>query len=139
MTEPNNCYAYFAAYGDDLDPSALSAELGVAPTQAWRKGDLDPRRRERRTGHWALYSRLAHTAELEEHLHDVLLQMDANATAFVSVGQRFGGTLQLVGQFHDIGAGLTLPKDVIARLAFYGLQLDLDSYYLYSDNRECTG
>ena len=139
MTDPNNCYAYFGVYGDDLDPSALSAELGVAPTQAWRKGDLDPRRRERRTGHWSLYSRLARPAELEEHLHDVLLQMDANAAAFASVSQRFGGTLQLVGNFHDIGAGLNVPSSVVSRLAFYGLQLDLDTYYLYSDNRECTG
>lgn len=139
MTEPNNCYAYFGIYGDDIDPPALSAKLGVAPTEAWRKGELDPRRRERRTGHWSLYSRLARTADLEQHLLDVLLQMDANASAFAAVSQRFGGIMQLVGHFHDIGAGLNLPKEVISRLAFYGLQVDLDSYYLYSDNRECAG
>ena len=139
MTEPNSCYAYFSAYGDDLDPLALTQELGIAPTRAWRKGDLDPRRRERRTGQWSLYSRLAKTAELEEHLNDVLLQLDANAQAFASVAERFNGTLQLVGNFNDIGAGLNLPKSVVTRLAFYGLELDLDSYYLYSDQRECTG
>ncbi|HET7307123.1 MAG TPA: DUF4279 domain-containing protein [Gammaproteobacteria bacterium] len=138
MTEPNNCYAYFSVYGDDLDPTALTKELGVAPTQAWRKGDLDPRQRERSTGHWALYSRLDRSAELEEHLHDVLIQMDANEAAFASVSGQFGGIMQLVGYFHDIGAGLNLTKRVVDRLAFYGLQLDLDSYYLYSDKRECT-
>jgi hypothetical protein len=138
MTAPNNCYAYFSAYGDELDPLALSQELGIAPSKAWRKGDLDPRRRERLTGHWSLYSRLEKTAELEEHLHDVLVQLDANAQAFASVAERFNGTLQLVGNFHDIGAGLNLSKSVVGRLAFYGLQLDLDSYYLYSDKRECT-
>lgn len=138
MTDPNNCYAYFGVYGDEIDPSALSAELRVAPTQAWRKGDLDSRRRERRTGHWALYSRLNRTAELEEHLLDVLMQMDFNASAFAAVSQRFGGTMQLVVHFHDIGAGLNLSKNVISRLAFYDVQLDLDSYYLYSDRRECT-
>ncbi|CAM1000398.1 DUF4279 domain-containing protein [Rhodanobacter sp. Root179] len=138
MTDSNNCYAYFGVYGDAIDPPALSAELGVAPTQAWLKGELDHRRRERRTGHWALYSRLARTAELEEHLLDVLVQMDANAPAFAAVSQRFGGTLQLVGHFHDLGAGLNLSRDVVSRLAFYGVQLDLDSYYLYSDSRECT-
>ncbi|MBD8881623.1 hypothetical protein IHE49_14145 [Rhodanobacter sp. 7MK24] len=71
-------------------------------------------------------------------MHDVLLQMDANAPAFAAVSQRFGGTMQLVGNFNDIGAGLNVAKGVIARLAFYGLQLDLDTYYLYSDARECT-
>ena len=65
--------------------------------------------------------------------------MDANGSAFAAVSQRFGGTMQLVGNFHDIGAGLNVPRDVLSRLAFYGLQLDLDAYYLYSDNRECTG
>ena len=139
MTEPNNCYAYFSVYGDDIDPSTLTHELGVAPTQAWRKGDLDSRRRERSTGHWALYSRLDRTADLEEHLHDVLLQMDANPEAFASVASRFDGIMQLVGHFHDIGVGLSLSKGVVARLTFYGLQLDLDSYYLYSDIRERTG
>ncbi len=139
MTEPNICYAYFSVYGDDIDPAALTQELGVAPTQAWQKGDLDPRRHERSTGHWALYSRLDRTAELEEHLQDVLLQIDGNAEAFASVADRFGGIMQLVAYFHDLGAGLNLSKSVVARLAFYGLQLDLDSYYLYSDRRECTG
>ena len=139
MTEPNNCYAYFAVYGDEVDPAAVSAELGAAATKAWRKGDLDPRRRERITGHWSLYSRLPSTAELEEHVADVLLQMDANPAAFAAVAERFGGRLQLVGNFHDIGVGLNVPRQVIARLAFYGLELDLDSYYLYSDVRECTG
>jgi len=139
MTEPNSCYAYFAVYGDDIDPAGLTQELGVAPTKEWRKGDLDPRHRERSTGHWALYSRLDRTAELEDHLHDVLLQMDANAEAFHAVASRFDGIMQLVGHFHDIGAGLNLSKSALARLAFYGLHLDLDSYYLYSDSRECTG
>ena len=138
MTDSNDCYAYFSVYGDEIDPSALSAELAVAPTQAWRKGDFDSRRRERRTGHWSLYSRLPRTAELEEHLLDVLMQMDANRSAFVAVSQRFEGTLQLVGHFHDIGSGLSLPKDVVSRIASYGLQVDLDAYYLYSERRECT-
>ncbi len=139
MTDPDNCYAYFSVYGDDVNPSALTQELGVAPTKAWKKGDLDPRHRERSTGHWALYSRLDRTSELEEHLQDVISQMDANADAFVSVSSRLGCTMQLVGHFHDIGVGLNLPKSVITRLAFYGLQLDLDTYYLYSDSRESTG
>ena len=139
MPDPNNCYAYFGVYGDEIDPSTLTDELGVAPTQAWRKGELDPRWRERKTGHWALYSRLARTAELEEHLLDVLMQMDANSSAFTAVTQRLGGIMQLVGHFHDIGAGLNLPKDLVSRLAAYGLELDLDAYYLYSDGRESAG
>jgi hypothetical protein len=138
MTDPNDCYAYFALYGDDLDPAAVSAELDAIPTQAWRKGDLDQRQRERKTGHWSLYSRLSRASDLQEHVADVLDQMEANSTAYAQVGRRFGGTLQLVGYFHDIGVGLNLSKDVIARLAHYGLDVDVDFYYLYSDRRECT-
>lgn len=139
MTDPNNCYAYFAVHDDDLDPSVVSAELGATPTRAWRKGDLDAQHRERRTGKWSLYSRVERTAALEEHLEDVLLQMDANSSALAAVSHRLGGTMQLVGNFNDIGAGLRVSKTIVSRLAFYGLRLDLDTYYLYSDSRECTG
>ncbi len=47
--------------------------------------------------------------------------------------------MQLVGNFNDIGAGLCVSTTIVSRLAFYGLRLDLDTYYLYSDSRECTG
>ena len=139
MTDPNVCYAYFSVYDDALDPSAVSQELGTSATESWRKGDLDSRHRERKTGHWSLYSRLDRAAELEEHLHDVLAQMDANAEAFAAVSRRYGGTMQLVAYFHDIGSGLNIPSATVARLAFYGLQIDLDAYYLHSDARESTG
>ena|SRR5688572_13287529 len=32
-------YAYFALRGDDFDPINVTKELGIEPTNAWKKGD----------------------------------------------------------------------------------------------------
>ena len=138
MTKPNECYAYFAVKDLELDPSALTAQLRVAPYDSWAKGDLSPSRRERTFGLWSLRSRLPMTAELEDHVRDVLMQMDANPEAFLAVSTQYSGYMQLVGEFHEIGVGLHFTQDVLARLAHYRLALDFDAYYLYSDSRECT-
>jgi len=136
--KPNECYAYFAVKDVDLDPAAITRQLGVAPSDSWKRGDLTPTRRERQFGCWELRSRLPSISELEEHILDVLMQMDANPGAFKEVGERHGGLMQLVGYFHEIGVGLQLTRDVVKRIAAFGLEIDQDFYYLYSESRECT-
>ena len=138
MTKPNDCYAYFAVKSETLEIEKLTALLGVAPTKAWAKGDLTPTGRERQFSSWSLHLRRSRTNELEEHVENVLLQMDANSEAFLGVSTTYGGIMQLVGEFHEIGVGLHFTKPVIDRLAHYGLCVDFDAYYLYSDARECS-
>ena len=138
MTKPNECYAYFVVKDEELEIDKISALLGVAPTEAWSKGDLSGMRLERKFGLWALHSRRPRSEELEEHVKDVLLQMDANPQAFLDASTTYDGVMQLVGEFHEIGVGLHFTQRIIERLAFYRLCVDFDAYYLYSDSRECT-
>ena len=35
----SNSYVYFALHGDDFDPSGVTKELGIEPTDSWKKGD----------------------------------------------------------------------------------------------------
>tara|TARA_R110002020_G_scaffold97708_2_gene233155 strand:- start:3054 stop:3218 length:165 start_codon:yes stop_codon:yes gene_type:complete len=35
----NNSYVYFALTGDKLDPNVITQEIGIEPTESWRKGD----------------------------------------------------------------------------------------------------
>jgi hypothetical protein len=58
MTEPNEQHAYFTICGA-FDPAEISKLVGVTPTEAWVKGDMNLRTQlERKCSRWSLYSRL---------------------------------------------------------------------------------
>ena len=136
--ETNRQYAYFAICGD-FEPDEITSFTGVAPTESWRKGDIHPRRRhERKQSHWSLRSRLPEKEELEQHVLDVLTQMEMNAEAFKDISGRFGGCMQLVGYFHDCYPGLHFETQLVQGLARFRLAVDFDFYALWSDARDAT-
>ena len=138
MVEDNEQYAYFSVH-DGFDPAEVTARVGVPPSESWRRGDVCSRtQRERKFSRWCLHSRLPRDQELEEHIRDVLAQLDANPEAFRAVSLEFGGCMQLVGYFHRDYPGLHFEPDITEGLARYGLAVDFDFYWLYSDRREDT-
>jgi hypothetical protein len=131
MTETNECYAYFHIAGS-FDPAAITADVGVAPTKACIEGELISATQKRRTcSRWMLYSRLARSAALEEHVSDVLDQLDSNESGFRRLSTQHGGTMELVGYFRDY-PGIFFEYETIKRLAQYALSLDCD-FYVRSD------
>lgn len=46
--------------------------------------------------------------------------------------------MEVVGYFHAQYPGLSLEKEDIDALAEFGLSVDFDYYYMYSDRREDT-
>jgi hypothetical protein len=136
MTEPNEQYAYFSITGD-FDPDDISRLAGVAPTESWRKGDVNPRTQlERKFSRWSLYSRLDRTRELEAHIVDVIEQLAGNKGRFADLSSKHDGVMQLVGCFKTNYPGLHLGRELVESLAEYALSIDCDFYYLYSDRRE---
>jgi hypothetical protein len=136
MTDPNEQYAYFSITGD-FDPAEISRTVGVAPTEFWRKGDVNPRTQlERKFSRWSLYSRLGRTCELEAHIADVLEQLAGKRHEFRNLSLKYDGVMQLVGYFKTNYPGLHLDRARVESLAEYALSVDFDFYYLYSDDRE---
>lgn len=136
--DENSQYAYFTLVGD-FDPAAISAQLGLEPTESWVKGSLHPRtQRERQFSRWSLKSRLSPDSALEQHVTDVLAQLDGHETAVVAASREFNGRMQLVGYFFLEYPGLCLPSAAVAQLGALGLSLDCDFYGLYSHRREDT-
>lgn len=134
----NEQYAYFTVTGY-FDPADITERVGVAPTESWRKGDVHRGNRfERKFSRWSLHSRLDKTAELEDHIRDVLAQLDQHVEQFQAVSSEFGGCMQLVGYFKVQYPGLHFDKDIVRGLAKYTLRVDFDLYFLYSDQREDT-
>jgi hypothetical protein len=91
MNEKNESYAYFVIAGG-FDPVDVTARVGVTPSQAWAKGDLAERTKQRReSSSWSLYSRLDRSATLESHVQDVLEQLDSNKADFRALSVEYGG------------------------------------------------
>ena len=68
------------------------------------------------------------SAPLEEHVRDVLDQLDANKAAFGELSRELGGTMQLVGYFRDVNPGVHFDLEIVRRIAEYGLCIDCDFY-----------
>jgi hypothetical protein len=138
MSQPNESYAYFALTGD-FDPEMVTRQTGFAPTDSWRKGELHPRtRRERKFDRWELASRLPRSQTLEDHIADVLAQLEKNPSEFAALAKAHGGLMQLVGYFHEEYPGLGFDASLIAGLAKFNLSMDFDFYALWSDARDDT-
>lgn len=137
MSELNQHYAYFAVSGD-FDPGSITRRVGLAPTDSWRKGDIHRRGYERKFSQWSLRSRLDKSDCLEDHIADVLAQLNQNAAAFQELSRDFEVHMQLVGYFHEGYPGLRFSSEIVAALAKFGVSVDLDFYNLWSDAREGT-
>jgi len=55
---------------------------------------------------------------------------------FVELSAQYGGGMQLVAYFYTDYPGLHFDAAVVKALADFGLSVDFDFYYLYSDRRE---
>lgn len=134
----NEAYAYFSISGFEYDPKEITEKVGIKPTRAWKKGEIDEFNRKQKDSRWSLYSRLSASESLEKHIEDVLLQLNEKQEEFRLLSEKFNGQMQLVGYFYQYYPGLSLESWIIEKLGFYKLSLDCDFYYLYSEEREDT-
>jgi Domain of unknown function (DUF4279) len=134
VKKTNKCYAYFMVSGS-FNPAQITERMGVNPTESPLEGELiKGSKMVRKCSRWILRSRLDTTATLEEHVSDVLAQLDAKKEEFRQLSAELGGVMELVGYFHADYPGLTLERDVVARLSEYSLSVDCDFYYLASED-----
>ena len=130
----NKCYAYFMVSGA-FHPAQITERMGINPTESSLEGDLvKETQMVRKCSRWMLRSRLDTTATLEQHVSDVLAQLDAKKEEFRQLSAELSGVMELVGYFHADYPGLTFEREVVARLSEYSLSVDCDFYYLASED-----
>jgi uncharacterized protein DUF4279 len=128
METTNNLYAYFHVRGS-LDPDEITRRVGVIPTETAREADvIRQTTKQRPCSLWALHSRLERSAPLEQHVTDVLDQLDTNKEAFEKLSRELGGTMELVGIFRECEPGVALEREIVEGIAKYALMLDCDFY-----------
>lgn len=123
-------YAHLTFQGD-FSAHEVTLLTGTPPTRAWDRTD------KRKTSDtlygfslWSLDSRLDRSIRLEYHIEDVLAQMDVNEPAFLDVCKRLKGQIGCMGSWVNDGyPGVHLHRTLIAKLAHYGLDIDMDYYF----------
>lgn len=118
--------------GDDLVPENISALLGAAPTESWRKGQeligsSTSNARLAATGSWRLKARRREPEDLEGQVFELLSQLTNDLTIWNSLSSYkpnlFCGIF--MGSGND---GLPLSSKAMLALGQRGIALDLDIY-----------
>ena len=118
-------------FGDDLDPSFLTQQLGVAPTESGREGE--PNLSSRRgamslweTGAWMYRLSLRSDTEIGDAREELLAAMPQDATLWEELTSTYSVDV-CCGVFLDADSQSTsIPADVLARLGRLGLPLALE-------------
>jgi hypothetical protein len=117
-------------YGDDLDPSTVTAMLGVSPSQSWRKGDvLDSSRQvPERTGVWLLKHGLSDSQTLSDQISALLDLVTSDLQVWQKLGARHRLRVFCMLTLLDWNRECGIPASLLRRLGERGLDLDFDIY-----------
>lgn len=125
--------ATFCVYSDKLDPAAVTAKLGIKPSESFTRGSpIVTRKRygDHPTGGWLLRSRdHVPSSDLQEHLIWLLGQLKPASTAIqalVSAGMDVAIICTLSGT--PGGGGPTVDATTLNDIAALGVPVDLDIY-----------
>ena len=132
MGTPGSSAASIGFYGDDLDPSEITRQLGCEPTVGVAKGEtwVTELGAEKlaRTGSWRLVAERLVPADLDAQIALLLSAGNDDLEAWRSLAGRFRGRV-FCGVFLSSGNdGLTLRPETLLKIGQRGLVLDLDIY-----------
>jgi hypothetical protein len=131
-TSPNLPIASLCLYGGALDPVSVSGELKCEPNCAQTKGQsfvsASGKQRTAETGLWMLHSdRFCTSSIVREHMECILEALKMNSDMRTIRGVELA-VLHLALVSGDQPELLTLPPELLKRLAELGLTLKIDAY-----------
>jgi hypothetical protein len=128
-TLADESFARLTIYSDTKTAEDLVSALGVTPDEAWNKGDPRQRGQTHTTTAIALRSRIPDDRPPEDHLEDLLTRVEPLRERIVGQIAEGSRVRLKVALFADTdNPTLSLPADVLRRLAAFGLDLELDIY-----------
>jgi hypothetical protein len=125
-------------FGDDLDPDHISNVLGVAPTNAYRKGDVTPSEKGKKavaeTGTWQLEADEEFSGELPEQIASIFAALTDDLTVWKDLSSRFDGDV-FVGLFMaELNEAFSLDPALLGAISSRGLVLEFDLYGAEEDD-----
>jgi hypothetical protein len=141
MSNFDHSRASLRIMGDTLDPDWVTAQLGIAPTESFRKGDVrigksTGNQMIRRTSGWYLTAPNATPEDLNGQIRSILSETPDDPDLWQNLNQRFQAELfcgLFMATWND---GITLAPDVLLMAGRRGLAIGLDVYR--SDDEDTT-
>lgn len=131
MAELRQAAACLRIFGDDIVPGEISEAFGVAPSKAWKKGELwsnNGQGQLRQSGGWILNSRWDTFDSLNDQIADLLQQVTQDRHVWFETTGRFHVDM-FCGLFLDTQSGSsTLCPDTLAQLGARKIVLSFDIY-----------
>ena len=128
---------YYAIYGPDLDPDAVTAATGLEPDTLYRAGELKPNRRIRKDGFWKLHSGLPQGAAFEAHVDALLTRLRPAWSTLVELGRRHHAYVEAAIDLNH-SPGLGIGPAAMAALVELNAELGFD-LYLWAPQDPPTG
>ena len=123
-------YAYVSITGPGTH-DAITAALGLKPTQAWNAGDTNPRSgKPLQRMQWRLESGLDDRQPLREHIDALLGILGTRAASLRSLWRDYDITLECVGYYPPMTHGAHLDSGRCANRGDLGLEINLDFYFV---------
>jgi hypothetical protein len=118
--------------GDDLEPSTVSALLGVKPTRSHVKGAVlhsrPGRTRTARFGLWSLDAEDASPADLNEQVLGLLSRLPTEQDTWHQLGASYEVDLFCGWFMGVINEGTSIQADTLSALGSRGIALSIDLY-----------
>ena len=121
--------ATLGIYADGLDPAAVTALLGVAPTRVHSRGDRrGPRSPPFERGAWLLSVRGTAPLGPEEMTTELLDRLPSDAATWATLGDRYEVQLRIAIHVDGGNQGFDLSPAVMRRIAALGATVVFDIY-----------
>jgi hypothetical protein len=125
-----------AIYGNQLDPEAVSARLGCAPTHAHRKGESrKPGGHPSRTGAWLLQVRGVGVREADTFVELLLARLPADEAFWSALRQDYTVQIRIGLHMDRWNQGFELSSSSVHRFAVTGAPVLFD-VYSYADDSD---
>jgi Domain of unknown function (DUF4279) len=118
----------FALHGDDLDPAAVTALLGIEPTRSHARGDARRGWRTWKRGAWELALPKDESGEVEPAVRRLIAQLapaEEALSALVAAGDVEATLALTVTCFATRPQAVSLPPDVVAWAGAIGAAVDV--------------
>ena len=130
-------HVYFAVFGFDDDPLALTLQAGIEPDDIWRKGESystalpEATRTENR---WIISSGLDHHASHSDHFEKLLLKLERLGVGLTRLQQHYRCGIGVSQYYFMDDPEFYLATTLIDRFRQLGLEVSFNQISL--DNRE---
>lgn len=118
-------------WGDDLDPDEITRLLGASPTDAWRKGDVNPWSGfPKLTGSWSIKTERS-TGDVEEHLTELVAGLSSHPAVWKALTSRYRADLYCGFFLAGLGHGISMTPKLHRLLADRNLDILFNIYCEY--------